>query len=51
MILELALQAQVEQSLRKDIEKLRLHLTQLADVRRENEMGIQYSRVIKAREE
>lgn len=50
MTLALAKHAQIETQLRKDIDKLRLQLAELVDVRRENDMALQYSRVIKAKE-
>ena len=51
MTLALAKQGQVEVQLKKENEKLRLQLAELADIRRENAMALQYSRVIKAKEE
>jgi multidrug efflux pump subunit AcrA (membrane-fusion protein) len=51
MTVALAKQAQTEHQLRKEIDKLRLQLQQLADVRRDSDMAAQFSKVIKAKEE
>lgn len=51
MTLELAKSSQTDQQLRAEIDKLRLQLASLSDVRREKDMAMQYSRVIRAKEE
>ena len=51
MTVALGKQAQVEGQLRKEVDKLRLQLQQLADVRRDSDMAAQFSKVIRAKEE
>lgn len=51
MTLALAKQSQVEAQLRSVIDKLRLQLAELTEARRDHEMALHYSRVIKGKEE
>lgn len=51
MTLALAKQSQVEAQLRSVIDKLRLQLAELTEARRDHEMALHYSRVIRCKEE